>query len=464
MIKKNARNAPLLVALFTLIFPFYTSAAVKLSGSVPNYANQEVRFVVLSDYITNKEIEISRTTTDSSGFFKTELDLKIITKLFIKTAISQAFLFAEPDSTYQVQLTEPDSTAFQTLGSEPQVSLLFLNAKSAALNQQIIAFENLLTEFYAQNNIYFATPRVLQKQLTSFKKEVLQTQFLNPSPFLASYIECSIAPIEEAAFQNPTHQFLTYFNGPIQYNHPVYMGYFSAFYKQYLKRLSLKKSGESLFADINTMHSYSTAMSTMLKADTLLKNDTLRELILICGLNEWYYQKDCNRQNIALIMNYIALKGLGQHNRNIAKNRVESINALEYGSAAPEIVLNHPKYKSLADLKGNYIYINFWADWNSESLQELKYIQKLEQKYGHRIQFISVACSDKTENEMKYFKNNKYTWISLADDNKAIRNAYHVKNIPYYILIDTDGDILKANASAPSNNLENYIKQLIKKK
>ena len=189
MIKKNACYVPILMALFTFIFPFHVSATVKLSGSVPHYRSQEVRFVIVSDYITNTEIEVNRVTTDSTGFFKTELDLKFITKLFIKTANSQAFLFAQPDSTYQVQLTEPDSTAFQTLGAEPQVPLLFLNANKKELNQQIIAFENLLTEFYAQNNIYFASPRILQKQLTTFKKEIIQTQFINPSPFLASYID-----------------------------------------------------------------------------------------------------------------------------------------------------------------------------------------------------------------------------------------------------------------------------------
>ena len=32
------------------------------------------------------------------------------------------------------------------------------------------------------------------------------------------------------------------------------------------------------------------------------------------------------------------------------------------------------------------------------------------------------------------------------------------------ILIDTEGDIIKGNAPAPSNNMDNFLKQIIKKK
>jgi thiol-disulfide isomerase/thioredoxin len=195
-----------------------------------------------------------------------------------------------------------------------------------------------------------------------------------------------------------------------------------------------------------------------------LKNDTLRELILLSGLREWYYQKDNNRNNISLLMNYISLKGLSTQNRIIAANLLQDMNALDAGSVAPELQLNHPKYKSIADLKGNYVYISFWAEWNVESLQELKYIQKLEQKYGHRVIFISVSTGENIEKEKQYFNANKFNWILLHDTDKSIRNEYNIKSIPYYVLIDKEGDIIKGNAPAPSSNMDNFLKQLIRKK
>ncbi len=453
-----------LLLLFIVLNFNSVFSQVIIEAKIPDYAEQQVSVFQFEDYYTNKEILIQSVTTDKEGVFKLKIPINEVKKITIKTNQTSAHLFAEPDSTYIVEFGKPDTNAIEIIGYENPVSMHFLNKNEQSLNNRIIYFENLLSSFYASNNIYFAQPRILQKELLNFKNKIIQKEFASASPFLKTYIEYSIAPIEEASFTNYNYQFNQYFSKQILYNHPMYMNYFNAFFKQHLKRLSLKPKGADLFAEINEMHSYSNALSTLLKADTLLKNDTLRELILLTGLREWYYLKDNNRNNISLLMNYIALKGLSNQNKIVAKNLLQDMNSLDAGSAAPELVLNHPKYKTLADVKGFYVYINFWANWNVESLQELKYIQKLEQNYGHRVIFISVATGENLEAEKQYFTSNKLNWILLHDTDKSIRNAYNIKNIPYYILIDTDGDIIKGNAPAPSNNMDNFLKQLIKKK
>ncbi len=450
--------------LFALLFSALTMAQVQIEIKIPDYALQEVRVFEFEDYYTNKEKLIQLLSTDKDGVCMLNFKTSTVKKISIKTNQTRAFFYAEPDSMYHLQLGKPDTNAVQTLGLEIPVSIYFSNKQEHSLNHQIIYFEQLVSEFYAANNIYFAKPRILQKELLNFKNEILKKEFPNPSAFLKTYIDYSIATIEETIFMNDAYQFKKYFSGSIQYHHPIYMQYFATFYKQYLKQISLKTKGEKLTYEINEMHSYEKAMNTILKADTLLKNDTLRELILLTGLREWYYLKDNNRNNISMLMNFIALKGLSKENRTIAKNLLDDISILEVGKAAPELELNHSKYKSLTDLKGNYVYINFWATWNVESLQELKYIQKLDQKYGNRVIFISIATGENLQEEKKHFSNNKYNWILLHDTDKRIRNEYQIKSIPHYVLLDTEGDIIKGNAPAPSNNMDHFLKQLIRKK
>ena len=70
----------------------------------------------------------------------------------------------------------------------------------------------------------------------------------------------------------------------------------------------------------------------------------------------------------------------------------------------------------------------------------------------------------KLQEEKKHFSNNKYNWILLHDTDKRIRNEYQIKSIPHYVLLDTEGDIIKGNAPAPSNNVDHFLKQLIRKK
>jgi len=439
-------------------------AQVHIELKIPDYSLLEVSIYEHEDYYTNKEKLIQQAKTDENGILRVNFSIRQIKKITLKTNLTKAFFYAEPDSTYQLELGKADTNAIQTIGVETPVSVYFTNKSESSLNNQIVYFEKLLSNFYANNNIYFAQPRILQKELLKFRNEVIKKEFSNPVSFLKTYIEYSLAPIEEACFTNHFYQYKKYFSGPINYMHPSYMQYFSTFFLQYLKQLSLKQKGQTLSYEINEMHSYENAMATLLKADSLLKNDTLRELILITGLREFYYMKGNNKNNINLLMNYASLKGLSAQNRTIAKNLLEGMNVLETGSAAPELMLNHIKYKSMADLKGNIVYINFWATWNVESLQELKYVQKLEQKYGHRVTFISVATGENIEEEKKYFATHKFNWILLHDTEKLIRNEYKIRSIPHYILIDTDGDIIKGNAPAPSQNMDNFLKQLIRKK
>jgi thiol-disulfide isomerase/thioredoxin len=451
------------IFLVFIVSPFILIAQVKIEVKIPDYSEQAVSIFENEDYYTQKETLLQQANTAKNGKISFSLNLNEIKKITIKTNQTRAYFYAEPDSNYNIELGLPDTNAIQTIGLENPVSVNFIHKNEAELNAKIIYFENLLAAFYANNNIYFAKPRILQKELLNFRNAI-KKEFPNPALFFKTYIEYSLAPIEEACFLNHQYQFNKYFSGQINYKHPMYMNYFSSFYKQYLKKISLKPVGADISFAINELHSYDDAMKSILKADTLLKNDTLRELILLTGLREWYYLKDNNRNHISLLMNYIVLKGLSPQNRIIAKNLLEEMSVLETGTAAPELILNHPKYKSIADLKGNYVYINFWANWNVESLQELKYIQKLAQKYGHRVVFISVSTGENVEEEKKYFLANKLNWILIHDESKSIRNEYKVKSIPYYILIDTEGDIIKGNAPAPSKNMDNYLKQLIRKK
>ncbi len=438
-------------------------AKVSVEGQIAGYLEQPVRLIKYTDYYTYTEIPVGIVNTDKNGNFKIQFSLNEISKITIKTNMVQASFYAEPDSSYIIKLGVPNKNSVSTYATEATVDVFFLNKKENSLNKQIIKFENLLDEFYSKNSIYFAQPRLLQTALLSFRKD-LEKEFKYAQLYLKTYIDYSIAPIEEACFLNNTQQFNKYFNQRVIYNSPQYMSYFKMYFKQYLKRLSLKPQGVSIQKEINQTHSYSNSMSNILRADSLLKNDTLRELILLTGLREWYFEKGNNKKNIKLLINYIANNGLSKQNRVIGKNFISEINILNTGIPAPEIELNSSKYKKLADLKGNYIYLNFWNYQNTESLQELKYIQKLEQKYGHRVTFISIDCSNNPQKAAQYFTGNKFNWILVHDTNKSISKAYNILTVPYYILIDTDTDILQGRAPSPSNNLEVLIKGLIKSK
>ena len=120
---------------------------------------------------------------------------------------------------------------------------------------------------------------------------------------------------------------------------------------------------------------------------------------------------------------------------------------------------------SLLDLKGKYVYIDIWATWCAPCLAEIPDLKRLEKKYRYKpIQFLSVSI-DKSKSAWEYkVENDNLKGIQLhAEDawNSSVVKDYKIGGIPRFILIDPDGNIVDANASRPSGNIENQLNKLL---
>jgi len=111
----------------------------------------------------------------------------------------------------------------------------------------------------------------------------------------------------------------------------------------------------------------------------------------------------------------------------------------------------------LSDLKGKYVYIDLWATWCAPCRAEIPYLQKIEEKYhGKNIEFVSISIDKAKDNEKwkKFVTDKKLGGIQLFADkdweSEFVVN-YGVTGIPRFILIDPQGNIVKSDASRPSD-------------
>ncbi len=134
--------------------------------------------------------------------------------------------------------------------------------------------------------------------------------------------------------------------------------------------------------------------------------------------------------------------------------------ALVKGSPSPSFI-NYTNHKgstsSLYDFKEKYVYIDMWATWCKPCIGEFPSLQKLIEKYKEKnIQFINISIDDKKDfgKWKNYVTENKLKGVQLIiSDDKSFKNEYLISNIPRYILIDPDGNIITPNAPSPSNPL-----------
>ncbi len=127
------------------------------------------------------------------------------------------------------------------------------------------------------------------------------------------------------------------------------------------------------------------------------------------------------------------------------------------GKVSPTFT-NYINYKggttSLNDLKGKYVYIDFWDIWCKPCIAEFPSLKKLIKKYhSKKIEFVSIALMTEDSKEWKDFiteKKLKGTQLLMTKD-KSFREAYKVSGIPRYILIDNKGNIVSQDAPRPSD-------------
>lgn len=137
------------------------------------------------------------------------------------------------------------------------------------------------------------------------------------------------------------------------------------------------------------------------------------------------------------------------------------------GSPSPTFE-NYENYKggttSLSDLKGKFVYIDVWATWCGPCKAEIPSLKKLELQYKTKnIEFISISVDDARrsgtmekahESWKNMVKEKQLTGTQLFTGNgwnTDFIQDYKINAIPRFLLIDTKGNIIDADAPRPSS-------------
>lgn len=108
---------------------------------------------------------------------------------------------------------------------------------------------------------------------------------------------------------------------------------------------------------------------------------------------------------------------------------------------------------TLESLRGKYVYIDVWATWCGPCRGEIPHLKKLEEKYhGKDIHFVSLSCDQNKAAWENMVKKDAMRGIQLyLGTGSDFMDKYMINGIPRFILLDREGNIVKANATRPSN-------------
>ena len=190
------------------------------------------------------------------------------------------------------------------------------------------------------------------------------------------------------------------------------------------------------------------------------KNETLKEKLLAGSTKNYLGSFKLSQDEKIEVYNFYTANAKDEKWISEVNADYEEAKKLWKGSPSPKFVdyRNHAGgTMSLADLKGQYVYIDLWATWCGPCKAQIPYLKEVEKEYHDKnIAFVSLSV-DKPKDADKWVKmvnDMELTGIQLMADNEFKSDfvqSYKVTGIPRFILIDPQGNIVDQNAPRPSS-------------
>jgi cytochrome c biogenesis protein CcmG, thiol:disulfide interchange protein DsbE len=123
--------------------------------------------------------------------------------------------------------------------------------------------------------------------------------------------------------------------------------------------------------------------------------------------------------------------------------------AIETGAQAPNFDIPGPAGNlKLADFKGQYVYLDFWASWCGPCRQSFPFMNAMHEKLGAKGLKVVGISVDKKQEEAKQFLTETPAKFTIGFDTVGdTPRAYGVKGMPTSVLIGPDGKILFTHVS-----------------
>ncbi|MDR0971946.1 MAG: TlpA family protein disulfide reductase [Bacteroidales bacterium] len=115
-----------------------------------------------------------------------------------------------------------------------------------------------------------------------------------------------------------------------------------------------------------------------------------------------------------------------------------------------------------SNVTGRLLLIDFWATWCKPCLNEIPHIKQLHNRYKSKGLTVIGISIDRTKDEWaEFIKKNPMPYISLYGDGATLTKRYAFNYIPYNLLVDENGNVLKTNLHG--EELDSFVKEFLEK-
>lgn len=372
-----------------------------------------------------------------------------------------AELYVQPDFVYGITIPEVEKSLDYNNDAELPVNIGIVGADSTELNMLTYDYQELYNSLFAPASGRYLSRAAMFGQADSLKL-ISDKRFASVNNiYFKNYVFYSIASVNASVSRGENFLVKSYIAGrPIQYQNNEYMQFFNACFKGYLNTVAASHKGQTLYNIINAKASYP-LLYDFLKEDKLVTNDTLKELVILKNLWDFYFNPEFSQESVETIVTQLSQETKITEHKAICRNMLAFFKKMEPGSVAPDFSARNRngKMSSLGSFKNKWVFLNFFSTDKTESMKEMPKIAALKKKYGDKVVFISVCVDDSLKAYNEYLKNNpKFDWNIWYNYSKGLsktaKDNYGVTGNEAYFLIDNKGYLAMSPALSPSQGIE----------
>ncbi len=118
---------------------------------------------------------------------------------------------------------------------------------------------------------------------------------------------------------------------------------------------------------------------------------------------------------------------------------------------------------SLADYRGRWVLVNFWASWCTECRHETSALESFQRRYGgNRFTVLGIDTRDLSGDGQKFVRRYGLTYPQLRDGNGQQAHDFGTTGVPENFLVDPRGRLRLARVGPVTDEyLRRYVAPLL---
>lgn len=435
-----------------------------LTGVEPSYAGMQMQLKMKLDEMANLTVVLDSCVADSAGRFHFSADIPSPRQVFIPSETSNGFLYIEPGKDYTLQIPpRQERTLAQKLDPfyKPTDVLVGINGlKQGDFNYKMMEFEDAFDFYTMRHLVYGAHVDSILSSINQMK-EIFND--LYEDPFQGAFMEYRFLLLLNSSSQVYKDSIIVRLNtlGADEYN-PAFWDIFNNLFENFIPQLAYDRQQYLAFQKVIEEGNVKMYFALLTRRYGIT-DPSLRELVAIKLLYDLLYQDAFDRYKVVELLQGIGSGISSQQNRDLLTYILDKASTDFVGSPAPDFAMVdlNGKKRNLSDFIGKYIYLNLTNSIIGQTQKDLEVLLRFQRDFKNELEILNVGLYDRREalEKLQNRFGGKLQFL-LAQDPDQLKELYSIKSIPYFLLIDKDGNLLMTKGAEPTDELRMFLQKI----